>query len=141
MTEREKAVRKFRRAAEQRWLTAHWILSESEYYLDAVYLAGYAVECSLKALIFRRTSNRAFEKMYEEVTSGKKAHDFEFLKGLLKRPAINLVFPKEVMEPFRRVASWSTDLRYESGILEYDEANEFLDAVTVIRTWVERLLR
>src|SRR5262245_63677310 len=85
MAEREKAVRKFRRAGEQRWLTARWLLTESEFHLDAIYLAGYAVECSLKALIFRRTPSRAFEIVYEEVTSGRKAHDFEFLKGLLRR--------------------------------------------------------
>jgi len=138
MTDRDKAVRKFRRAAEQRWLTAQWLLAESEFYLYAMYLGGYAIECDLKALIFRRTPNRSFEKVYDEVTSGRKAHDFEFLKGLLRRPPTNLTFPKEIMEPFRRVATWSNDLRYESGIREYDEVKEFLEAVAAIRTWVEK---
>ena len=73
MTEREKAVRRFLRVSEQRWQTAHWLLTKSEFYLDAVYLGGYAVECALKALIFRRTSDRRFDEMYEEVTTGKKA--------------------------------------------------------------------
>ena len=138
MTERERAVRKFRRAAEQRWLAARWLLEHSEFYLDATYLGGYAVECGLKALIFRRTSDRRFPEVYDQVTSGRKAHDFEFLNGLLRRRPINLTFPKVVMESFRRVATWSTDLRYESGLLEYDEADEFLAAVTAIREWLER---
>jgi hypothetical protein len=76
--------------------------------------------------------------VYEQVTAGKKAHDFEFLKGILQRRPINLTIPKQVMESFRRVATWSTDWRYESGLLEYDEAQEFVDAVTAIREWVER---
>jgi len=140
MTEREKAVRKFRRAAEQRWLTAHWLLEQSEYYRDATYLGGYAVECALKALIFRRSSDRRFAEVYEQVTAGRKAPDFEFLKGILRRKPIALTFPTEVMESFRRVTTWSTDWRYESGLLEYDEAKEFLDAVAVIREWAERQL-
>lgn len=137
MAEREKAVRKFRRAAEQRWLAGHWLFEHSEYYHDATYLGGYAVECALKALIFRRTSDRRFAEVYESVTSGKKAHDFEFLKGVLRRKPISIIIPKDVMESFQQVATWSTDLRYESAAIEYDEARAFMGGVSANRAWVE----
>jgi hypothetical protein len=122
MSEQSKAVRKFRRAAEQRWLTARWLFDQSTFHLDAMYLGGYAVECSLKALILKRTPASGFEAVYVEITAGKKAHDFEFLKALLRRKPISIAIPKAVMESFQQVATWSTDLRYESGQIEYDEA-------------------
>jgi HEPN domain len=140
MTEREKAVRKFQRAAEQRWLTANWLLMESEFYLDAVYLAGYAVECALKSLILWRTSERRFPEAYAEITEGRKAHSYEFLKQILQRRPINMVIPKPLMVLFRRVATWSTDLRYESRRIAYDEAQDFFEAVTGIRTWIDKEL-
>jgi HEPN domain len=121
-------------------LTARWLLAESEYYLDAIYLAGYAVECALKTLILWRTAERRFPEVYTEITEGQKAHDFEFLKHILKRRPLNVVIPKPVMELFRRVATWSTDLRYESGRIAYDEANGFVEAATGIRAWVEKEL-
>lgn len=102
-----------------------------------MYLGGYAVECGLKALILKRTPAGGFEAMYAEITAGKKAHDFEFLKAVLRREPISVVIPKAVMESFQRVATWSTDLRYASGAIEYDEANDFLTGVSAIRNWVD----
>ena len=137
MTDRDKAVRKFRRAAEQRWLAARWLFGESPYYLDAIYLGGYAVECALKALILHRTPNRKFPDIYVEITSGQKAHDFEFLRGILRRKPINIVIPKSTMEEFRKVATWSTSLRYETKRIGYDVGSDFLSAVARIRDWAE----
>jgi HEPN domain-containing protein len=57
MADREKQIRLFERIAEQR-LAAAELLLEHQFYLDAVYLAGYTVECSLKALILRWTPRR-----------------------------------------------------------------------------------
>ena len=57
MADREKQL--FQRAAHQRLTTAAF-LSEHGFHADAVYLAGYAVECALKALALRWTPRSEF---------------------------------------------------------------------------------
>ena len=46
-----KEVRRFHRAAARRFEEAQFLLTRGNYTTAAVYLAGYAVECMLKALI------------------------------------------------------------------------------------------
>src|SRR5438105_1342271 len=85
MPENAKEIRLFQRAADQRLTTAEFRL-EHGYYLDAVYLAGYSVECALKALILKRTARRDFAAMWVSLTKvGSKGHDYDYLKELLKR--------------------------------------------------------
>jgi hypothetical protein len=140
MSDQKNAVRKFRLAAGQRLEAAVFLLQNSTHFRDAIYLAGYAVECSLKALILSRTARKGFEDMYERLTQGKKAHDFEFLKGVLRRPPINGIIPVNVTEQLLIVGYWSTDLRYEVALIEYDDAKDFLDATQQIYRWTERNL-
>lgn len=128
-------------AAAQRLETALFLFDQSTHYRDAVYLAGYSVECALKALILQRTPRRSFKAMYEKLTQGKKAHDFEFLKGILQRAPVNFVIPVDTAEWLLRVNSWSTDLRYEVGLSPYDEARDFIEATQQICEWVERNLK
>jgi HEPN domain-containing protein len=67
MAEREKDIRKFERAAEQR-LAAARLLLENGFHLEAMYIAGYCAECALKALILRRTPRKQHEPMLEQIT-------------------------------------------------------------------------
>ena len=60
----------FWRAASQR-LEAANLLLESGIFLDAVYLAGYAVECALKALILERTPAARRREVCRDLTSGR----------------------------------------------------------------------
>ncbi len=143
MANREKEIRRFQRAADQRLTTADFLL-ENGFYLDAVYLAGYTVECSLKALILRWTPRREWEDMLERlVEAGAKGHRFEYLKGILKEQRENRetrdreVF-KLLSENLRDVAAWSTDLRYQSGSIKPKEAQTFLAAAHLIRDWCAR---
>src|SRR5439155_2588319 len=84
MMDQEKQIRRFRRVADQRLTTAEFLLKH-DFDLDAVYLAGYTVECALKALVLRWTPRRAFQSTWERLTQvGAKGHDFEYLKDILK---------------------------------------------------------
>jgi HEPN domain-containing protein len=134
------SVRKFKIAAGQRLETAAFLFRESTHYRDAIYLAGYSVECALKAMILYRTPRRLFEAMYEKLTQGKKAHDYEFLKGILKRAPINWTIPADVSEQLLLVGVWTTNLRYEVDLIEYDEAKDFLAATLRIYQWAVRNL-
>src|SRR5438045_427280 len=88
VAEREKTIRKFERAAQQR-LKAAQFLFDHGFYHDAVYLGGYAVECALKALILRRTTRREHESMLEALAGvGGKGHDFEYLQSILRTKGV-----------------------------------------------------
>jgi HEPN domain-containing protein len=137
MLAHEKAVRKFRRAVRQR-LAAAEFLAENGYNLDAVYLAGYAVECALKVLILTRTPAARFEKIYEEISTGKKAHDFEFLKYVYQKRPLNGIISAAVAEHLQDVRNWKTDLRYESLAVDSDAASAFIASARQIVEWMER---
>ena len=128
-------ARKFLRAAEQR-LTAADLLWNEGFSLESMYLAGYGVECSSKALILRQTTGARRPSVLEEICHGTKGHDLEWLKQLLLRKG--MIPPSDVVRGFRRVVGWSTDLRYEVGRVKADEAASFLDAAKLIYSWAER---
>lgn len=138
MADREKTIRKFQRAATQR-LKASALLLEHGFHLEAVYIAGYSVECVLKALILSRTPQSLLAPMVTKVTkAGAKGHDFEFLKGILVRKPIQCVIPPEAAELLELVANWSTDLRYDVGQLDRGEAEQFTEAAAKIVDWCMR---
>lgn len=152
MAEREKIIRKFFRAADQRF-TAGEFLIENGYHRDGIYLAGYVVECALKALILKWSPRREFEETLELLTGvGAKGHDFEYLKELLKRrrfafpltgvveemPGDDALLPRDIRRALSRVASWDTAERYEVSAIRYNDAREFLEATATIRDWARR---
>ena len=63
----------------QRLTTAEFLLNNG-YNLDAVYLAGYTIECSLKALILAVTPLPARSTKLKSITSGSRMHNAEVLK-------------------------------------------------------------
>src|SRR5580658_9793913 len=103
--------RDFQRAAEQRFTTAEFLLGRG-FTLDALYLAGYSVECILKALIMHLTPEPDQEATFQLLKSGAKMHYPEHLREELKKRGVDI--PLDIIKRFRRF-EWSTSLRYESG--------------------------
>lgn len=143
MADREKTARLFQRAAEQR-LTAAEFLLDHGFCLDAIYLAGYGVECGLKALILRRTTRSNWQEVLESLTKvGAKGHDLEYLLRLLKqqmnkkqrhdRETIG-----QISEHFVNVVSWSTTLRYQVGSVTQKAADVFFRSAREICEWCKR---
>ena len=99
--------RDLQRAAEQRLTTAEF-LRDNRYNLDATYLAGYAIECTLKALILALTPAAQRLDTLKRISVGKKMHDFEVLAGILKDKGQRL--PTALVKKFRRY-EWSTAMR------------------------------
>jgi hypothetical protein len=124
----------FYRVAKQRFEDAE-ILLEQERTTGAVYLAGYSVECMLKALILDGTKPKS-RKGAVDSFKGAKAHDYEWLKQQY-RAVGGPVFPRQIREPFVLVTTWSTDFRYHPGALPRHEAEDFLKAVSAIIKWAE----
>ena len=98
----------------------------------AIYLTGYAVECILKALLLMSTP--AGERQDVLATfRGAGAHNIDRLREQLVRRIGRL--PVLEARHVSLVSSWSTDLRYEPGQGDPDDATAFLTAADSILTW------
>ena len=125
--------RDFQRAAAQR-LTAAEALLRGEYTLDAQYIGGYIVECSLKALTLHLTPDVEKPDTLKRITSGATMHRSEVLLGELRDLGISL--PPEIKKRMRRF-DWKTDLRYETGRRDTGETKGLLKTAKAIYDWVE----
>lgn len=128
--------RDFQLAAGQRLTTAEFLLA-NRYNLDAMYLAGYTVECTLKALILEATPVADRAEMLKRISSGKSMHETEILGGILKD--LGRPIPLQLVKRFRR-SGWSTALRYESGRTDTGETRGFLKTAKAAYDWVEEQL-
>lgn len=81
-------VRRFLITALQRFGEAEFLL-ENHYTTASVYLAGYSVECMLKALILSSEVSSRHPATLESFR-GAKAHHFEWLKEELSRRKVIL---------------------------------------------------
>ncbi len=125
--------RDFQKAAAQRLTTAEALLRE-RLPLDAQYLGGYTIECSLKALIMGRTPDPDKPDTLKKLTAGAKMHRPDVLLVELRNlgVALPLVLAKRM-----RQFEWTTDLRYETGRRDTGETTAFLTTAKAIYDWVE----
>ncbi len=131
---RSKDAREFYRSA---WLRLDdaTILFDQERTIGTVYLAGYAVECMLKALVLEAAPPPK-RKAVRDSFRGARAHDFDWLRGLYRTfggPPI----PPEVARRFAAVGRWTTELRYRSKSVKIADAEKFLRAVEGILEWAD----
>ncbi|RMD96669.1 MAG: HEPN domain-containing protein [Bacteroidetes bacterium] len=77
-------------------------LSKGKRWVGAIYMAGYAIECALKAYLHHRGINRP---------SGAEGHN---LKALTKRT--RLKYHNVIKEDAFFFDNWSVDLRYEEAL-------------------------
>lgn len=114
--------RLFTRCAVQRYEEAE-VLQEAGYTTGAVYLAGYSIECILKALLLasvRKADRSTVLKSFR----GSKAHDYDWLR--IEYLAVGgSLFPREIARHFALVNNWSTDLRYIPRFIRSDESSAF----------------
>jgi hypothetical protein len=106
--------------------------------LDAQYLGGYTIECTLKALILELTPPAKKAEKLVRISSGKKMHKPEVLIDELKK--LNVILPLALAKKIRtmmRRSGWATDLRYETGRRDTGETIAFLKMAKAIYEWVE----
>jgi hypothetical protein len=130
-------AQRFYRVAQQRLLDAEFLFSGGRN-TAAVYLAGYAVECILKALLLSRLAPGARRDAIKSFR-GSKAHDFEWLKTKYIKSG-GSHFPKDLTKALLLINTWNTDLRYQAVMVPPGEAEAFLiSAKTVLDRVNERL--
>ncbi len=137
MARKSKHVRLFLTAAEAR-LDESRHLSKYGYTMGAVYLAGYVVECVLKALVVGCHPEHEQQGVITGFR-GALAHDYDWLLRRY-RTAGGATLPREVAEAFGLLEPWGTDLRYNPRTQFAGDEDEFFAAVTVVYEWARRRL-
>ncbi len=127
-------ARPYYQTAKQRFEDARFLL-EAERTTGAVYLAGYCVECMLKALVLSRTPAGRRGEMLATLR-GARGHDFDWLKARYFGNG-GSPFPPEVAKAFSFVDTWGTETRYVSGATKRCDAERFLEAVEEIMIWAD----
>lgn len=100
----------------------------------AIYLTGYAVECMLKALLLVVTPAGGRPGVLR-LFRGAIAHDIGWLRDRLIRHIGGLPVAQARHVSF--LSSWSTDLRYEPGPGDPEDADAFLAAAASILEWAK----
>lgn len=126
--------RKFYRVAYQRFEEAE-VLFEAGYYIGAVYLAGYAVECMLKTLILEATPEKEHESVEAELR-GQRAHQYEWLRHRYAQTHAPRL-PPEISQSLAFVRTWETSLRYTPGLGHRHDASRFLAEARKILEWAD----
>jgi HEPN domain-containing protein len=128
-----KTSRDFLKVAEQR-LNAAEALFAADLTLDAQYVGGYAVECSLKALILEKTGQSDRPDKLLRISSGATMHRPETLLQELRGLGVRLT--PELAKRMRRF-DWNVNLRYETGRRSRGETRGLLRTCIEIRDWVK----
>lgn len=106
------------------------ILLDGGSYPGAFYLAGYSIECALKACIAKETKQHDFPakpKQIQDIYS----HDLEKLLGLAKlkdKLENDMKSNIDLRAYWNRVVDWNEEKRYELGMTQ-KEAEDLYDAV------------
>jgi HEPN domain-containing protein len=132
--DRSREIRRFSRVARQRFDDAQLLLN-GERNTGAVYLAGYVVECGLKALLLSAVSASECIEVLDSFR-GNDGHNLDSLKAkyLKRQPAS---FPKAILGHLTLINNWTTSLRYMPANESPNEARRFLASTEVILRWIE----
>jgi hypothetical protein len=127
-------VRRFHVAAGQRFEDAQVLFAHGRS-TGAVYLAGYAVECLLKAVLIARTPVSRRRRVWDSFR-GKAGHNLDSLRYAVSRVGVSI--PEHCLRHFVQVSSWTTDLRYYAGSKKKADAQAFLRSAGVMIEWLQR---
>lgn len=126
--------RDFLRVALQRLDAAELIVRTTPLTLEAQYIGGYSVECSLKSLILEKTAEADRPDVLARLTRGANNHRAEVLLDRLRERGVSLTV--ELAKRMRRF-DWTTDLRYETGRRDTGETFGLLRTARAIYEWAE----
>ncbi len=111
------------------------ILRKADQTTGAVYLAGYGIECMLKALILNVLPDARQGEMLREFRGGQ-AHDYHWLrKKHLQNGGTQI--PNDLKHGFTLVYAWSTELRYVPKTIKDTEADAFLRIAQDFFHWAD----
>ncbi len=127
-------ARRFYRAAFQRMEDARYLFA-ADRTTAAVYLAGYCVECILKALVVAQAPPGDRDEVVKAFR-GVRAHDYGWLRQRY-RECGGAAMPPMIVRRFTEVGFWATDFRYKPETVAQADARSFLAAAIEILGWAD----
>jgi HEPN domain-containing protein len=129
-------ARRYYRVSVQRLEEAELILSRLGLAHAAVYLAGYSVECILKALVLVRTPLRNRHATLKALKEDKRfGHNLAGLRdGAVARGALP---PREIARQLAYVSTWSEQMRYDPTDRRLADAERFVVAARLVFRWAD----
>jgi HEPN domain-containing protein len=119
------------------------VLLEQSRWRGSMYLAGYAVECLLKARLMRIYGCRHLRELDDELERrgllrGGHTVFTHQLESLLRLTGslVRLTQDRDARLALRIVNRWSSAWRYHVGRTTRDDAEQFLAAVDRILNWI-----
>jgi HEPN domain-containing protein len=98
----------------------------------AVYMAGYCVECALKALILVETPARRRPAVQAELIT----HSYATLRHLYATRCGGTL-TRQVARDLTILNTWSSEMRYDASNIRMADAEALLAAVDRIWAWVD----
>ena len=103
----------------------------------AIYHAGYAVECALKARYLRTQKVSRQGSVIADVFKKRVKHDLDELKLMLGEERVFL--PARAKLGLQIVKSrWSTEMRYRSELVDHPDALAVFRAAEIVARWAEK---
>jgi HEPN domain len=67
---------------------------------------------------------------------GQQAHRPEWLLSLYKQ-TVSIDIPANIISHLTRINTWSTNMRYQPGVVDKNDAERFIESVEKIMLWVK----
>lgn len=117
------------------------LLYPGGYYQGAYYMAGYAVEFALKALICKRLGVEVFVKGhgFGQVSDALHTHHLPTLlvfAGLFPNLQDEKIANKNLFQDWSKVSEWTEQRRYEPLTCSQQTVINFINAVERIMQWI-----
>ena len=117
-------------------------LHQAQRWAGAIYLTGYAIECSLKALICSNEGKNSFKetRIFKRGAQGNTLHSLAHL--LRETPAIQRAITLDRSGKYREAwniitSRWQKDeLRYWDRLGDEDDSKRFMNAVKLLHTFI-----
>ena len=143
-----------RQAASRHLADSHRLLGETaarcrcrtcaQHRIGAMYIAGYAIECALKAHAIDRRGKTVWQEVVDE-ERGKPARtridlrSGHSLRQLIKAADLDPASSNRIQRRFELCASaWRPDLRYASGTRNLSQAKALVLAVAEVHDWIRK---
>ena len=127
------------RAANKRLRDAEVLLAAGrEHAACATYIAGYAVECRLKAVALETFGCWTLTQLAAKWHVDERKVFVHGLEVLFKNlPCYNRFRNSEAWQPFARTVNlWRPSWRYSASVVEVDTAQAFLEDVKSVLAWL-----
>ncbi len=113
----------------------------------AMYLAGYAAECLVKAYLIQHMNAQTLAAAVDTLNEQRRQQGLEPVEQIARTAAGHKIlyllqltdlpqYPAYDPKRWARVAQWRSSWRYETDMVAHTDAGEFLDDVQAVVDWL-----